>query len=127
MNKIPYYNANYDDPAYLEENQMHVARENYGSSLQTFIIDGSGVYISRNSASYLYGRYELSGNVAYRNGINGLVVHKTDRCLVRDNVLYDNGQVSRDAPASRQNYAGLTLNNAKGNFLKTIEFNSPIH
>ncbi|GMI14148.1 hypothetical protein TrLO_g5412 [Triparma laevis f. longispina] len=112
-NKIPYYNSNYDDPDYLEENQMHVARENYGSSAQTFIIDGSGVYISRNSASYLYGRYELSRNVAYRNGINGLVVHKTDRCLVKDNILYDNGQVSREEPASRQNYAGLTLNNAQ--------------
>jgi len=30
-NRISYYNANYDDPDYLEENQMHVARENYGS------------------------------------------------------------------------------------------------
>ena len=44
MNKIPYYNANYDDPEYLAANQMHVARENYGSSLQTFIIDGSGAF-----------------------------------------------------------------------------------
>ena len=48
-NRISYYNANYDDPNYLIENQMHVARENYGSSLQDFIIDGSGVYITRNS------------------------------------------------------------------------------
>ena len=88
---------------------MHVARENYGSALQDFIIDGSGVYITRNSQSYLAGRYELSGNTCYRNGINGAVVHKTNRCLVKDNVLYDNGKVSRDPPASRQKYAGLTI------------------
>ena len=55
MNKISYYNAHYDDPEYLAANQMHVARENYGSSAQTFIIDGSGVYITRNSNSYLHG------------------------------------------------------------------------
>ena len=41
-NFIPYYNANYDDPNYLEEHQMHSARPGYGTSNQTFIIDGSG-------------------------------------------------------------------------------------
>jgi len=80
---------------------MHVARTNYGSSLQDFIIDGSGVYITRNSNSYLAGWYELTDNVAYRNGINGLVVHKTNRVHVRNNVLFDNGSVSKKAPISR--------------------------
>ena len=28
INKIPYYNSNYDDPEYLAEKGMHVAREN---------------------------------------------------------------------------------------------------
>ena len=28
---------------------------------------------------------------------------------VQDNTLYDNGKVSRDPPASRQKYAGLTI------------------
>ena len=42
-NYIPYYNANYEDPEYLENHQMHVARPNYGTSKQTFIIDGSGI------------------------------------------------------------------------------------
>ena len=40
------------------------------------------------------------------------------------NVLWDNGQVSKDAPESRQPYAGLTLNGAinvavSDNFVKT--------
>jgi len=112
INKIPYYNSHYDDPAYLAANQMHVAREFYGSSNQTFIIDGSGVYITRNSQSYLYGRFLLADNIAYGNGINGLVVHKTARARVINNLLYDNGKVSRDLPSDRQHYAGLTLNQA---------------
>ncbi|GMH51212.1 hypothetical protein TrRE_jg6982, partial [Triparma retinervis] len=112
-NRISYYNENYDDPEYLEKNQMHVARENYGSSLQDFIIDGSGVYITRNSNSYVTGRMELSNNLCYRNGINGVVVHKTDRVLVKNNVIFDNGQVPREAPQSRQAYAGLTINNSE--------------
>ena len=37
----------------------------------------------------------LNYNRAYNNGINGLVVHKTDRAHVVGNVLWDNGQVSR--------------------------------
>ena len=112
-NWIPYYNANYDDPAYLAGGQFSVAREFYGSINQTFIIDGSGVYVTRNSDSYHHGWYELSDNVCYGNGINGLVVHKTDRVYVRSNVLYDNGKVPKAPPSSRQAFAGLTLNAAR--------------
>ena len=113
VNRIPYYNSNYDDPQYLIDNQMHVAREFYGSINQTFIIDGSGVYVTRNSGSYFHGWFELSDNVCYGNGINGLVVHKTDRVYVRSNVLYDNGKVPKAPPSSRQAFAGLTLNAAR--------------
>ena len=42
QNFIPYYNENYEDPNYLEQHQMSVAREGYGTINQTFIIDGSG-------------------------------------------------------------------------------------
>ena len=125
INKIPYYNSNYDDPQYLIDNNMHVAREYYGSINQTFIIDGSGVYITRNEQSYHFGRYLLSSNVAHGNGINGLVVHKTDRVLVADNILYDNGKVSRDPPASRQSYAGLTLNHARQVILRGNRVTAP--
>ena len=97
-----YYNSNYDDPAYLAANQMHVAREFYGSSNQTFIIDGSGVYITRNDHQHFHGWYLLSTNECHHNGINGVVVHKTDRAIVEHNLLYDNGQVSKDPPESRQ-------------------------
>ena len=84
---------------------MHVARPGYGSKDQTFIIDGSGVYVTRNG-NYLKGRFEMSYNKAYENGINGLVVHKTNRARVVGNILWDNGKVSRNPPESRQSYAG---------------------
>ena len=111
QNKIPYYNSNYDDPQYLIDKQMHVARENYGSKLQDFIIDGSGVYVSRN-LDYTHGRMELAFNKCYKNGINGVVVHKTNRAWVHHNEIFFNGQTSKEAPTSRQGYAGLTLNTA---------------
>ena len=66
----------------------------------------------------------MSYNKAYRNGINGLVVHKTDRARVVGNVLWDNGKVSKSKPESRQPYAGLTVSGSKdvevkNNFVKT--------
>ena len=80
--------------------------------------------MTRNSDKYLHGRFDLSYNQAYQNGINGLVVHKTNRAKVVGNAIWDNGQVSKDPPESRQPYAGLTLNAAKDvevrdNYVKT--------
>ena len=69
------------------------ARPDYGTEAQTYIIDGSGVYVTRNTDTYKHGRMWLKDNKAYNNGINGLVVHKTDRTHVVGNVIWDNGQV----------------------------------
>ena len=83
-----------------------------------------GVYVTRNKDKYHYGRMWLNYNKAFNNGINGLVVHKTDRAQVIGNVLWDNGKVPKSEPESRQPYAGLTLNYAvdvevKDNYVKT--------
>jgi len=115
QNKVPYFNPKYEDPAYLAANQMSIVRENYGSAAQDFILDGQGVYVTRNSESYSHGKFQLSYNTCYRNGINGLVVHKTHRALVEGNEIYDNGVTDR---ADRQNYAGLTLNRAAETYLR---------
>ena len=56
---------------------------------------------------------ELSFNKCYQNGINGVVVHKTHRVLVKGNTVWDNGQVSKELPDDRQAYAGITLNHAE--------------
>ena len=98
----------------------------YGKESQDYIIDGSGVYVTRNSDTYNFGSFELSYNECYENGINGLVFHRTNRGVIRQNVIYDNGRVPRlDKPESivqdwhhgcsgksRQPYSGLVLNNA---------------
>ena len=115
-NFIPFYNENAVDGDHDVPD--------YGTEEQTYIIDGSGVYVTRNSDTYKHGRMRLNHNKAYNNGINGLVVHKTDRAEVVGNVLWDNGQVPKSAPESRQPYAGLTVNTAdtvevRENYVKT--------
>ena len=71
------------------------------------------MYVTRNHDTYAHGWMWLNHNKAYNNGINGLVVHKTDRVQVIGNVIWDNGQVPKTAPEHRQPYAGLTLHEAK--------------
>ncbi|HLK14122.1 MAG TPA: DUF1565 domain-containing protein [Fimbriimonadaceae bacterium] len=83
----------------------------YGTAEATFIIDGSGVYLTRNSQFYKRGRYLLADNLAYANGINGLVVHYTDRVSLRNNTIANNGTV----PVSnhRQRNSGLAINHSQ--------------
>jgi len=152
MNKIPYYNKKYewdyspiggltcgDYAACKTENTDGCAGGSgtcecpwqcrYGKISQDYIVDGMGVYVTRNSDTYLKGQMELSGNTAYGNGINGLVFHRTFRGIVKKNIIYDNGEVPKNghdeaekeatdwkAPLSktRQPYSGLVLNNADG-------------
>jgi len=95
--------------------------------MQDYIIDGSGVYVTRNNQTYLHGKFELSNNVCYKNGINGIVMHRTNRGVIKKNTIYENGMVPRldkseENPVdwhegcsgkSRQPYSGLVLNNAE--------------
>mmetsp|Transcript_28601 Transcript_28601/g.42298 ORF Transcript_28601/g.42298 Transcript_28601/m.42298 type:complete len:488 (+) Transcript_28601:87-1550(+) len=140
VNKVPYYNPNYawdyspignlDCGSYAgckNEDETCPWQCKYGKKSQDYIIDGSGVYVTRNNNSYLYGRMELSHNIAYSNGINGVVFHRTDRGVARQNTIFNNGRVPRRdhkeleeedwhkgcAGKSRQHYSGLVLNDAK--------------
>ena len=84
---------------------------NYGEWNQGHIIDGSGVYITRNQ-NY-EGKFELNSNTSFENGINGLVVHKTTHenvtVEVSGNWIFDNGQTTT-SPEGRQTAGGLTVN-----------------
>lgn len=141
INKIPYYNPNYawdyspignniDCSSYVPCAQDLVEgcpwECRYGKKTQDYIIDGMGVYVTRNSDTYHYGQMELSDNVAYGNGINGVVFHRTDRGVVQRNTVYDNGVVPRleyeepvmedwmvNLSKSRQAYSGIVLNSAE--------------
>ena len=100
LNKLPYYNKSYgcNNP------------EGYGCKDQPKIIDGSGCYITRNNNDgdgnqasdenpngQYSGIFYFANNISYGNGINGLVVHKTDYAIVTNNVVFNNGAVPIDS------------------------------
>merc|ERR1712151_43625 len=93
---------------------------NYGDWNQGYIIDGSGVYITRNLG--YEGTFDLSNNISFDNGINGLVVHKTTnekvKVIVSNNTVYNNGQTKREEEG-RQDAGGLTINSGS----KSIDSN----
>ncbi|MEE2789454.1 MAG: right-handed parallel beta-helix repeat-containing protein [Myxococcota bacterium] len=70
------------------------------------IIDGQGLYVTRNNVSYKVGRMRFENNLAFNNGFGGVVYHKTDRGELVNNVVFMNGAF----PGVR-NYTGLTINN----------------
>lgn len=73
--------------------QFGSGTDHYGDWDQGHIIDGSGVYITRNGD--YQGTMELNKNFCFDNGINGLVVHKTTHenvtVQVKKNIVFDNG------------------------------------
>ena len=114
VNKIPFYAEYMDDQDFMDDHQMEEARPGYGSANSSYIIDGPGISLTRNSQFYKHGRTEVSFNNCYRNGINGIAVHKTFRVRVIGNKIWDNGKVPKaPAPEDRQPYAGLTLNQSE--------------
>ena len=86
-----------------------VGIEDYGTEAQDYIIDGSGVYMTRNK-EYTHGWFYLANNISFNNGINGLVIHRTDRAIVVNNTCYMNGATPLES--GRQSSSGLTLNHA---------------
>ncbi len=71
------------------------------------IIDGQGLYVTRNNNTYLYGRMRFENNIAYNNGFGGVVYHKTDRGELVNNLVFQNG-----AYPGTSNYTGMTVNTA---------------
>ena len=75
------------------------------------VVDGQGVYLTRN-LDY-EGSFSMVDNIAFDNGINGVVVHKTTHAnvnvTVEGNVVFDNGATKVDIE-SRQIAGGLTIN-----------------
>ena len=113
VNKIHYFNS-----FYACSNNTDYGCENYPD-----IIDGSGCYITRNNdrgtgandenpnGQYV-GYFYFANNISYGNGINGLVVHKSDNSIVMNNTIYNNGAVPLDE--GRQSAGGITVNNSTG-------------
>ena len=72
------------------------------------IIDGQGLYVTRNNLTYLHGRMRFENNIAFNNGFGGVVYHKTNRGELVNNLVFMNG-----AYPGLSNYTGMTLNTAQ--------------
>ena len=112
INNVVYANRNFL-PFFLTGSLAHFGSgvENYGLWNQSVVVDGNGVYITRN-LDY-EGTFNLNDNISFDNGINGLVVHKTTHenvtVNVERNVIFDNGVTDKDVEG-RQDAGGLTIN-----------------
>jgi parallel beta-helix repeat protein len=104
-NRLPFYAPNGFPPG------AHPPFPSYGTADSTYIIDGSGIYLTRNLQSYSHGKFLLANNVAYGNGINGMVVHYTDRVILRNNTIANNGTVPLSE--GRQKNSGLVINHSE--------------
>ncbi len=104
-NRVPFFAPNGFPPG------AHPPFPSYGTAESTYIIDGSGIYLTRNSQFYSHGKFLIANNVAYGNGINGLVVHYTDPVILKNNTIANNGTVP--LTAHRQRNSGLTINHSQ--------------
>lgn len=104
-NRLPFYAPNGFPPG------AKPPFESYGKADSTYIIDGSGIYLTRNSQFYKHGKYLIAANLSYGNGINGMVVHYTDRVILRNNTIANNGTVPLDE--GRQKVSGLVINHSE--------------
>jgi len=104
-NQLPFYAPNGFPPG------AKPPFPSYGKADSTYIIDGSGIYLTRNSQFYSHGKYLVANNVAYGNGINGMVVHYTDRVILQNNTIVNNGTVP--LADHRQKNSGLAINHSQ--------------
>ena len=130
-NRIPFYKSG----------SNFCTGSGYGCEDYNKFVDGNGVYVTRNNQyndsngqpnpnhpteddpfdGYTY----LANNVTYLNGINGIVVHKTDNAIVTNNTVFYNGanpideeratsaEWYQNITAGRQKNSGITVNNSK--------------
>ena len=105
INKIPYFNKTYMNNGTCNGVTANSSKsDKYGCDVQDYIIDGSGCYITRNNSNgsgandqnpngQYKGTFYFANNVSYGNGLNGLVVHKTNNSIVANNTIYENGEI----------------------------------
>jgi lysophospholipase L1-like esterase len=79
----------------------------YGQTEHTEIVDGQGIYTTRNNDTWLAGSMLIENNLSVNNGINGIVYHQTPRGIIRNNTVYKNGQYP-ERPIS-----GITVNGSE--------------
>ena len=140
INKIPYFNPNYECKPEGGFSYDSTSTD-YACAGQNYIHDGSGVYITRNrynsddtggsnpNGTDYIGGFLFANNLSYGNGMNGVVVHKTNNASVFNNTVHGNGEVPsigsteanysasgvnwKDAlEVGRQNYTGIVVHSS---------------
>lgn len=112
IGNVVYANRNFL-PFFLTGTLSHFGSgvPNYGLYNMYSVVDGQGVYLTRN-LDY-EGTFEMLDNIAFDNGINGVVVHKTTHewvtVSVQGNIVFSNGATSKPIE-DRQTAGGLTVN-----------------
>lgn len=136
INKIPYFNKTYMNNGTCDGVTASSSRsDKYGCDVQDYIIDGSGCYITRNNSNgsgandqnpngQYKGTFYFANNLSYGNGLNGLVVHKTNNAIVANNTIYENGQIPTNVNTNygvdwkdalnhgRQGSSGITIHSS---------------
>jgi len=136
INKIPYFNKTYMNNGTCDGVTASSSRsDKYGCDVQDYIIDGSGCYITRNNSNgsgandqnpngQYKGTFYFANNVSYGNGLNGLVVHKTNNSIVANNTIFENGEVPTNVNTTygvdwkdalnhgRQGTSGITIHSS---------------
>jgi hypothetical protein len=91
------------------ENENKLISWNPSKSFITYVIDeGSGIFLTRNKDTYLYGKIKISNNIVYKSGASGIMSHFTDRAIITFNTLYYNGASNDGFPG------GIGINNTDG-------------
>ena len=107
---IPFWSSNYDDQNWVNKNKedMFYPRPGYGSKSAEFIEHGDGIHTRCDDTN---GRFEISENKVYRNGINGISVYRARaNTNIFNNVVYRNGRTPKTEPELRDNNAGMKIN-----------------
>ena len=136
INKIPYFNKTYMNNGTCNGVTANSSKsDKYGCDVQDYIIDGSGCYITRNNSNgsgandqnpngQYKGTFYFANNVSYGNGLNGLVVHKTNNSIVANNTIFENGEIPTNVNTTygvdwkdalnhgRQGTSGITIHSS---------------
>ena len=87
-NFIPFFNVNWEDPAFLEANRIVPSREGYGTRNSSYILTGHGIHFESNGTTS--GIAEISHNRIFNNGVKGMDINSPINYVIHDNLIYDN-------------------------------------
>ena len=86
-----------NNEVYGNENRM--VSWNPTKTFVKFEVDeGTGLFLTRNNATYTNGKMLIANNLSYQNGASGIVCHFTDRVLIEHNTVFDNGTTNTGTP-----------------------------